>query len=818
MEKQFIGEHLLPGHLGHLLVIIAFVASLFSIFAFLKSALKEETIPEESRIWKWLGRVGFSTLSLCILGVFIALYYIISHHLFEYHYAWEHSSTGLKTKYLLASFWEGSEGSFLLWIFWICLLGIIVLFTGKKWESRVMVTVSIVQAILCTMLLGIYLGPDIRIGSTPFALLRDTISAPIFSRPDYLKFIEDGNGLNPLLQNYWMVIHPPVLFLGFALTTLPFAYTIAALWNGKYKEWVKPTLRWSLVTGGILILGISMGGAWAYESLNFGGYWAWDPVENASFVPWLVTIAAIHTLLIYKSTGRSLKITLIFYILTFLLIWYSTFLTRTGILGDSSVHAFTGKGKTLYWHLIIAMGLYLAGSLGLLVKRWRKMPRVAGEEEVNTREFWMLIGSVFLLLAAVQIIFYTSLPVWAPLYNKFSGTEIAPPEDPVSFYNNIQVWFAILVGILSGAIQFLKYKKTGMKVVWIRLGLLTLISIFLTVLLCMAQSVKPIQLILFTFAGIFTIIANGYYILTIQKRKLFKSGASIAHIGFGLIIVGLLLSGYKKHVISIDSTGATRNWDFGKKTFEENLKESRENVLMFRNSAIPMGNYMVTYLGDSVVQNDPPITYFKINYRKINPKTGDVDEDFMLYPDAFVNPKGQQGLSSNPSTRHYLTHDVFSYISSISDPEQTDTSSFHTLTANKNDTLYVSSGYLVYRGLSREITHPDYQPEDGVIAVQANLDAYSLAGKLGSIHPLYLIQGAQAVSPNDSLRELGLVMHVERIHPDDGSIDFGIKQRAQQDDYVVMKVIVFPYVGVLWAGIIIMVLGFCLSFLYRISK
>lgn len=818
MEKQFIGEHLLPGFLGHLFVVIAFVAALFAIYSFFKSARKEEVNPDESRVWKRLGRIGFVIHSICIIGVFVALYYIISHHLFEYHYAWQHSSTGLKTKYLLASFWEGSEGSFLLWTFWICVLGTIVLFTGRKWESRVMVTVAVVQAILCTMLLGIYFGANIHIGSTPFDLLRDRIAAPIFSRPDYLKFIKDGNGLNPLLQNYWMVIHPPCLFLGFALTTIPFAYTIAALWSGKYKEWVKPTLRWSLVTGAVLILGISMGGAWAYESLNFGGYWAWDPVENASFVPWLVIVAALHTLLIYKSTGRSLKITISFFILAFLLVWYSTFLTRTGILGDSSVHSFTGKGNALYWHLIIVLGIYFIGSTWLLIRGWRKMPRVAGEEETNTREFWMLIGSVFLLLAAAQIIFYTSLPVWAPLYNKFTGTEIAPPEDPISFYNNIQVWFALLIATLSGAIQFLKYKKTNMREVWIRLGLLTLISIFLTILLCIGQTVKPIQLILFTFSGIFAIIANIYYLLAIQRRKLFKSGASIAHIGFGVLIIGLLLSGYKKHVISIDSTGATRNWDFGKKTYEENLKESRENVLMFRNAPIPMGDYMVSYLGDSVVKNDPPITYFKIDYRRLNKKTGDVEEQFTLYPDAFVNPKGQQGLSSNPATRHYLTHDVFSYISSISDPKGTDTSAFHTLTSNTNDTIYVSSGYLVYRGLTREITNPHYKPEEGVIAVQANLDAYSLVGKLGSLHPLYLIKGEQAISPNDTLRELGVIIHVERIHPDDGSIDFGIKQRAQQDDYVVMKVIVFPYIGVLWLGILLMIAGFGLSFLYRIWK
>src|SRR5690606_10750266 len=161
------------------------------------------------------------------------------------------------------------------------------------------------------------------------------------------------------------------------------------------------------------------------------------------------------------------------------------------------------------------------------------------------REFWMLIGSIFLLLAAAQIIFYTSLPVWAPVYNKITGTQIAPPEDPVAFYNNIQVWAAILIAVLSGAIQFLKYKKTGMKAVWIRLGLLTLISALLTVFLDVAQVVQPIQLILFTFSGIFAIVANAYYLITIQKGKILKSGASITHIGFGMIVIGLLLSGYK---------------------------------------------------------------------------------------------------------------------------------------------------------------------------------------------------------------------------------------------------------------------------------
>jgi len=824
LKETFIGEHLLPGQLGHLFVIIAFVASLFSVFAYVKAAAKED-VPD-GNVWKNLARWSFAIQAAAVAGIFIALYYIISNHLFEYHYAWKHSSRGLKMKYLLSCFWEGSEGSFLLWLIWHAVIGMIVMKTGKAWETRVMTIFALVQAVLCTMLLGIYLGPDLKIGSNPFLLVRDQgmlDNAPVFKdaatgllRSDYLSFIKDGNGLNILLQNYWMVIHPPVLFLGFALTLVPFAYAVAALWKGEYKTWIKPALRWTLIGSGILGMGIMMGGAWAYESLNFGGYWAWDPVENASLVPWLTMIAGLHTLVIYKSTGRSLKTTLIFFILTFLLIWYSTFLTRTGILGETSVHAFTGEGKALYWHLIIAIAIFLLVSVMPLIRSWKKMPRVAGEEEVNTREFWMLIGSVFLLIASLQIIFTTSLPVWAPLYKSITGTDIAPPTDPVGYYNNIQVWFAIVVAILTASVQFLKYKKTGMRKVWMQLGLLAAISLVLTVTLVWVQKVEHKQYMVFTFAIFFTIIANLFYLINVQKIKLLKAGGSITHIGFGLMLLGILMSGYKKQVISIDKTGTTKNWDFGKETFEENLKESRENVLIFRNTSIPMGNYMVTYLGDSTVMNDPPLTYFKVKYQRLDRESGDIKETFNLYPEAYINPKGQQGLSANPDYRSYWTHDVFTYITSMSDPNaKTDTSAFRPFTVKKGDSIFLSNAYLVYEGLNKTITNKNYKREQNDIAVEGNLTAYGTGGKLGVAAPVYIIKGNEATALEDTLRDIGLNIRINKIIPDENAVEIGIKQRAQQDDWIVMKAIVFPYIRVLWIGIVVMVLGFFISWWSR---
>ena len=202
------------------------------------------------------------------------------------------------------------------------------------------------------MLLGVYIG-TYKVGGNPFILLRDTLAGPIFQRANYLDFIKDGNGLNVLLQNYWMVIHPPTLFLGFASTIVPFSFTIASLWKRDYTGWVKAALPWTLFSTMILGIGILMGGAWAYEALSFGGFWAWDPVENASLVPWLTLVAGLHVLVAYRSSGYGLVAVYMLFITTFILILYSTFLTRSGILGNTSVHAFTDLGMS--GHLLFFM-------------------------------------------------------------------------------------------------------------------------------------------------------------------------------------------------------------------------------------------------------------------------------------------------------------------------------------------------------------------------------------------------------------------------------------------------------------------------------
>ncbi len=813
----FIGEHLLPGKLGQLSVLLAFVAALLSAFSYWRAVRAEAAPTDEAGGWIRLARGSFVIHSLSVLSVFIALYVIISGHLFEYHYAWEHSSRSLPSKYLLSCFWEGQQGSFLLWTFWHCVLSMFVIWKGKTLESRAMVVISLIQAALVSFVLGFHFGPDIQIGKTPFMLLRDAMqNAPIFSQPNYLDFVKDGNGLNPLLQNYWMVIHPPVLFLGFASTLFPFAFLLAALWKGEYKTFLKPLINWSLFAGGVLGLGIMMGGAWAYESLNFGGYWAWDPVENASLVPWLTLVAGLHTAVIFRATGRSFGATALLLGITHVLIWYSTFLTRTGILGDSSVHAFTGEGASIKWHILVVL-LSVALTLALVYfLRKKTPPRVEGEEQLLSREFFMFIGAFVLLLSAAQIIISTSIPVWAPLAKMISGKDIAPPTDPLSHYNSVQVWIAILLGIGSATALFLKFKKTDKTTALKRWAIAGILSLALALGLGYWQHIPfrtdTLAYVLLLFAASWTVMGSIYYALFVGGKGFLKKGPALSHLGFGILLLGILFSSFNKEVISLNTLGI--NLDFGKKA-AENARESRENVLLYKDVPVAMGDYFATYRGDSTDPVDPR-TFYRVDYQRFNDKTRAVTERFTLYPEAFVNPKGQQGIIANPDSKHYWDKDVFTYVSSVSaPPKEGDTAGKRTVKMKPNDTLFMSKAYLVFRGFDGKVPAGRYDSQPGDVALAARLDVYNLGGKIDSLKPIFYVRERFAQSVPDTAKTIGVGVSLTKVSPETGAGSFEIGEEDPTRKFVVMKAILFPMINLVWLGTVVMVLGFLLSFWNR---
>ena len=843
---KYLNEHLFPGQLGHFLSILSLVASLLATISFFKAHKTEGTLQNQS--WLRLARLSFAIETIAVIGMFGTLYYIISHHLFEYKYAWQHSSKNLEVKYLLSCFWEGQEGSFMLWSFWHCILGWVIIWTSKKWEASVMFVISFAQVCLATMLIGIYFAGS-KVGSSPFVLLRNELAAPIFSQPNYLSLIKDGQGLNALLQNYWMVIHPPILFLGFASTIVPFAFAMGGILKKEHSGWTSFALPWALFSGAILGLGIMMGAAWAYESLTFGGYWAWDPVENASLVPWLVLIAGIHTNLIFKSSGYSLRSTYIFYTVTFLLVLYSTFLTRSGVLGDTSVHAFTDLGMNVqlflflgvfvwypslvaainnkmrllwfaafvvlstigFWWPIFTLFSVLLGIGVFVVQVNKQVPTIAKEENTYSREFWMFIGSLIFFLSAIVVIIQTSLPV----FNKMVGRKFAPSADPEFSYNQYQVFIALIIGVLTAVTQYLRYKDTPKNVFFKKLGVPTFIAAVLTVAIGFIEPnlydkqgpVFHFALYLATFAAVYAIVANAGYIFTALKGKIKLAGPSVAHIGFGLVLLGILISASNRTVLSYNKTGMSPL----KSTDKEN---SLENTTLIKGEKTDMGQYDVTYVRDTVNTSNSK-TYFELDF-----KSKDGKRQFKLYPDVISNNKGGEGLTPNPDAKHYWNRDIFTYVTYLTDSKKPgkDTISFQDKSVVIGDTMFYSNGMWVLNSLEVNPQDSKYNFKPTDTAFMASITVINKTGSLYKAQPAFVLRNSQLEMLPDTVMSQSLIFKLNKlINADTKEVEIGIKESNALLEFITLKVYEFPHINILWIGVIITVLGFVMSIIRRIG-
>lgn len=802
---EYIGEHLWIGKLGNVFIVFSFAFALLASISYLFASKDND----EAAAWKRLARIAFRVHSLAVAGIVTTLFIMLYNHYFEFEYVWHHSNKEMPLKYILSCFWEGQEGSFLLWTFWHVILGLILQRTAKTFEAPVMATISLVQAFLASMLLGIFIF-DHRIGSNPFTVLLrehpDFANLPLFSNPNYLEKL-DGRGLNPLLQNYWMTIHPPVLFLGFALTVVPFAYAIAGLWKKQYTEWIKPALPWAFFGVMILGTGVLMGGAWAYEALSFGGFWAWDPVENASLVPWLTLAGAAHVMLINRSSNQSLFITFFLSIITFILILYSTFLTRSGILGESSVHAFTDLGMS--GQLLIYLLFFLLLGIILLIKNRKHFPKQEEEEAIWSREFWIFVGAVALLISSFQIIFYTSMPVW----NKLFGLNKAPAKDVVNFYNSWQLPFAIIILLLIAVSQFFKYKHTDIKTFYKKISISFLISLALSLFISLALNFsKPLYSVLL-FSSVFAVIANSDYTIRVLKGKIKKAGASIAHIGFAFILLGALISTSKKDIISQNTSGKSVESLGGQMS-------NNDNILLTQSDTLPMGRYYVTYSGKRFEGIN---VYFDVDYFTRN-NDGTFKKEFSLAPLVQTNPR--MGNVAEPDTRHFLTFDVYTHVTyadleSLKEKANETTDEYaqaKNYTMKKGDTIFSSNAIIILDSLTTDIDKEKYAIGKEDIAVTANFSVLDITKKYQA-KPVYVIHENRIQPIASKIDELGLQFMFWKINPANAAIEISLQEKKENiRDFIVMQAIIFPYINILWIGCIIMIIGTLLAIWERIKR
>lgn len=713
---EYVGELIWLGELGRASIFLAFATALLSAFAYCKAN------NTKLNSWKKIGRIAFVTHGLSILTIVGVIFYLMINRNYEYRYVLEHVSDDLPMRYIFSAFWEGQEGSFLLWMFWHVILGFVFMRIKSPWENGVMCILAIIEAFLISMLLGVYIGWgdwSFKLGSNPLLLLRETMDLPLFANAEYKSLLQ-GDGLNPLLQNYWMTIHPPTLFLGFASTSIPFCFAIAGLWERKHKEWLAPALRWSLFSAAILGIGILMGGAWAYEALSFGGYWAWDPVENASLVPWLILIAGIHTNLIAKATGYSIRSTYVFYLLTFILIVYSTFLTRSGILGDTSVHAFTEMG--LEWQLVGFLGLFTLLGFSIFAFRYKDIPAPSKEESFSSREFWMFIGSLVLLFSGVLINGSTSLPVLNKLVQYFDPSFVGRViEDPIPHYNKYQVWIGVFVALLSSVALFMRYGHNDSKRLKGKLlkhmGVSLLLALLATFVFVQYLELYSWQYYVLMFTSAFAVAANIDYLITALRGNLKLGASALSHAGFGLMIIGVLASGLNQSTISSNPFAF-------KGILEDN--QVGKSIKLYKGLPMFMSNYWVTYENDTIVGNERTYT---INMRKVD-KNENTVEEFDLHPSVLYNKNFTKVASANPSTKHYWSKDIFTDIDRLPSAlldvkfahEMEDTLKYDNYLAAIGDTIYGRRCYGILRGLDFNPAREEFDAEANDIGIGLDIE------------------------------------------------------------------------------------------------
>jgi cytochrome c-type biogenesis protein CcmF len=850
---NYVGEHLWVGQLGNAFIVLSLIAALFSGIGYYFYA--RETLTSD---WKRFANTAFTIHSISIIGIAATIFFMLFNHFYEYSYVWQHSNNEMPMQYIMSCFWEGQEGSFLLWAFWNVVLGNILRKTiDAKWEAPTMAIFALVQVFIASMLLGVYIG-DYKLGTNPFILLRENpefANLPFVQFENYLEKL-DGRGLNPLLMNYWMTIHPPTLFLGFSSTLVPFVFAIAGLWKRDFTTWQKPALTWTFFSIMILGTGILMGGAWAYEALSFGGFWAWDPVENSSLVPWLVMVGAGHVMIINKNKGGSLFMTHLMAIASFLLVLYSTFLTRSGILGNSSVHAFTDLGMqgqlvvyvltfvflcvVLLIHdklirvsyvmislLMLFVGITFGYKINLLLT-WLALsfiitiysyikffPKEEEEESLYSREFWMFVGSLVFLLSSLVITYFTSIPVM----NKLFHLEKAPIK--IADYNLWMIPFTIIVLLLVAVTQYFKYKKTDPKqfikhislsgILAVVFGLSAVIPLYFLKDYSLAKSIDKWNLIsygLLFIAALFAVFCNLDYWMRILKGRMRHAGSSIAHIGFALILLGALISTSKKQTIS-QNTSQKNVASLG-----ENFN-AQKSLVLTKGDTLPMGNYLVTYKGKERKGID---VFFNMDYFTKD-ANGKLIKAFELSPMVQDNPR--MGQASNPDTKHFLSNDIYTHITyaDLADNTVTKKDAYKEPTnfvGHMNDTIFADNAIIKIDSITTNLTEDEYSKNDSLLIVTAVLKATDINGRVYRATPKYILKQNMVMPDEFVLDELGLKFIFWKINPNEGSIEIQMSEKVSNTkDFVVLEAYMFPFINVLWLGCLVMVIGTIVAIIER---
>lgn len=829
------------GTVGQLAILVAFVATLAALVAFVRSArapIGSDAARTWGRLgrWSWVAMLGGVGLSSVLLWV--ALF----GRRFEYGYVYQQTSYAMPWHYTFSSFWAGQEGSFLLWIIMTGVVGAILARWSGRTEGRsaalaetfgapAMAVVALCQGFLLSMVLGLKLG-SVEIGASPFQTLAAKFpDAPMLQVAGFVP--ADGQGLNDLLQNPWMVIHPPTLFVGFTLLMIPFAFAVAGLWRRDYIRWVRPALPWSLAGCGVLGIGIMMGGYWAYETLSFGGWWAWDPVENASLVPWLFAVAGLHAMVVQKKTAAGHKAALVLSVLAFQLVIYSTFLTRSGILGDVSVHSFVDLG--LYNQLLAWITTIGVLGFGFFVWRYRELPAPATPPATLSRESMIFTGALLLALTGVVIAIGTSAPIFGKLFRD------NPSAVPIAFYNTWTLPLGIGVAFLAGLGQVFWWRKMtvdDVNRVLLRPLALTVVSTAAVVMLTpfVRETVLPLPaaetagatvplesgilpafldaflqthgtsllLLLLLFSAFFMVWGNGIVMWRVGRGNLKLIGGSLTHVGFGLMLLGIFASSVFNDAVT-DGTGA-------------DMAGNRDNFVVERGETVRVDGYQWTYVEQTTNDDGRPVYVMDV-----------VDRGGRAFrTENVVYKDGRDQWIQHPHVREGFTRDLYVATFPSAMSEQPESAEAEVTLARGDSVSLDAQG----RADAYRLRFIDYELEvdlDAVglvadsidLAVAARLEVENTAtGETRLLRPVYAItkDRRQQFVQNQAL-DWGLGVAFVEMVVDRGAVRLSIEGASvPEPDWVVVQAYEKPFISVLWLGTIVLGVGFCVAFTRRLGE
>ena len=820
------------GTIGEILISASFIFSVAALVIYFYAAQRED-----DNLLKW-GNWLFVAKGIFMVIASALLVNLIFNHEFGYYYVYNYTSADLETKYLWSAFYAGQEGSFMIWILFSWIVGFgLMKWTRKPYKAPVLFFLALTQAFLIFMVVGWEIA-DVKLGSSPFRTFADQFpDIPIVrSNPDFAP--ENGKGLNDLLKSPWMVIHPPILFLSFALMTVPFCFALASLWKRKYDAWVGPALPWTLGANVMLLTAIFLGGYWAYVTLSFGGFWAWDPVENASLVPWLMGTAGIHTMIIQRKSSIAQKSSILFAILAYMMIVYETFLTKSGILGSSSVHSFVDLG--LYNQLLIFMLVITGVGLGMFFYRYKELPSPKKESKILSREFVTFAGAMMLFILGLVIILGTSSPIIGLLF----AERPTPPE--ISFYNEWSMPIAIIMAVLTVIGQYLFWKKYDLESLASALINPLLVTSALTMAGIFFGGVKDLYYMLFFFTGTFAVVGNGFVLVRLLKKNPKLIGGTITHIGFGLLLIGSLASSvFNTPMVDPETAAFNASIERGEQLDEQGfpLTEKRSFLLLYLGQPKSINNeYVVTYEGyDILNQNRPGQQTYKIRFEPIGGGA-----PFYLYPEVYpmltTSTIDNINWSVDTDVHSGLLSDIYLYSAGSAYVEKqnellrnrtqqsrpvqpaADQQGEEQVSEEENDIpvqqLTMGIGQTVEAGsfkfrLVRYVSADSTQfPSDVNIGVKAEVEVSNLAtGTFETIEPTFGVNVEQGLvySPPVSLPRYGLDVQFTRISVQEERIELTVTGLEEEQDWILLVADQKPLISVVWLGTFLLMGGFSIS-------